>query len=350
MSRATEYLTSLRNYEDAAKYYEKTKPIRGHGERRPLGRRRDHTAFWMRKDAQTGNFECMCYRTPVITFRPDNTVVIVNGNYASATTHSFISYILRYSGVDASTWQGKTRLTVDGHIHLLSDKDHGETATLVVGEDRRMRLAEIKEVIGCSMDRKAANNVRRRYKEFADYFVGMVKLRTQVIETPNRWDASIVHVKRAISLSMKEIVDAVGATEDFVSRIGFTHKLALSFDSLTTAYDRGNWYDKSAAQKRPAQEAAFLACINPDQPEETKMGNYHKAALLLMIGDRAMRMNDPTVVNPDSSVEADPDKAVEFYDRALLMANAKEVLTLTKLAPGKMPNPKYVGWIRKHNA
>jgi hypothetical protein len=32
------------------------------------------------------------------------------------------------------------------------------------------------------------------------------------------------------------------------------------------------------------------------------------------------------------------------------MSHAKEVLTLTKLPQGKMPNTKYVGWIKPEEA
>jgi hypothetical protein len=347
MSRSTECIPFQQSYADALRLYTNTKPIRGQGERRPLGRRRDHNAFWMRKNEQTGDIECMCYRTPVVTFHLNNTATIRNGGYPSATTHSFITEILGRSGVTANGWLNKTRLIVNGHIHIL-EKD--KSVTLTIDDKERMHLTEVQEMMGYSMNRKAANNVRRRYKEFADYFVGMVKLRTQVVlpdaytsfKNPEKWE------RRVVRFSVQELVDAVGVTEHPDNRPGYTrYLLTQRFNFLDVSYGRGNWYDKGANEHRPGQEAAFLSFINPDQPEETKTANYYKAALLLLLGDRGAMINDK---NDQTMLDMDADEAIALYDRALLMSHAKEVLTLTKLPQGKMPNTKYVGWIKPEEA
>jgi hypothetical protein len=348
MSRSTECLPYLQCHADALRVYTKTKPIRGQGERRPLGRRRDHNSFWMRKNEQTGDIECMCYRTPVVTFHSDNTVTIRNGGYPSATTHSFITELLGRSGVTANGWLNKTRLIVNGVIHML-EKD--KSVTLTIDDKERMHLTEVQEMTGYSMNRKAANNVRRKHKEFADYFVGMVKLRTQVVLPdsyrssfgfPEKWE------RRVVRFSVQELAEAIGTNAHPDNSPTYTrYVLTQRFNFLTMSYGRGNWYDKGANEHRPGQEAAFLSFINPDQPEDTKMANYYKAALLLLLGDRGPMIADK---NDQTMLEMNADEAIALYDRALLMSHAKEVLTLTKLAQGKMPNIKYVGWIKPEEA
>jgi hypothetical protein len=341
MSRSTECLPFLQCHADALRVYTKTKPIRGQGERRPLGRRRDHNSFWLRKQELTGDIECMCYRTPVVTFHSDNTVTIRNGGYPSATTHSFITEILGRSGVTANGWLNKTRLIVNGVIHML-EKD--KPVTLTIDDKERMHLTEVQEMMGYSMNRKAANNVRRRHKEFADYFVGLVKLRTQVVfpnghtqfQNPERFE------RRVVRVPVQELADAVGVVAS-----QHHYSLAQKFNFLTAPYGRGNWYDKGSATHRPGQEAVFLSLINPDQPEETKTANYYKAALLLLLGDMGASITDR---NREDTLDLNSDEAIAFYDRALMMSHAKEVLTLTKLPQGKMPNIKYVGWINPEEA
>ena len=347
MSRSTEHLPYLTGYADALRLYTNTKPIRGQGERRPLGRRRDHNSFLLRKQELTGDIECMCYQTPVVTFHLNNTATIRNGKYSSATTHSFITEILGRSGVTANGWINKTRLIVNGVIHMLKG---GESVTLTIDDKERMHLTEVQEMMGYSMNRKAANNVRRRYKEFADYFVGLVKLRTQVLvpEAYSQMSYTEKWERRVVRVSVQEFVDVVGVVEAPGGGLNYTrYDLTHKFNFLTTPYGRGNWYDKSANEHRPGQEAAFLSFINPDQPEETKTANYYKAALLLILGDRGVTI---THKNREDTLDLNSDEAIALYDRALMMSHAKEVLTLTKLPQGKMPNIKYVGWIKAEEA
>lgn len=354
MGRSLDYVPCLYNYADALRHYNQTKPIRGQGERRPLGRRRDHHGYWMRKDKENGAIECMCYRTPVVTFLPDDSIEIRNGGYASMTTHGFITEILGRVGVRANGWMNKTRLMVSGQVHIIPQAatGDGKPVKLVMGGDERLHLTDVQELDGYAINRKAANNVRRRYKEFADYFVGMVKLRTQVVipEVYRNFPNPSHYEKRIVRATAQEFIDAVGTILDKDYGMPGVYTLATKFDYLSMAYGRQNWYDAKAVRYRPGQEAAFLSFINPSQPEETKMANYYKAAMLLLLGDRGMNFTPDNLVNNENIIDSSSDNAIAFYDRSLLMAHAKEVLTITKLAPGKMPNTKYIGWIPKEGA
>jgi hypothetical protein len=282
----------------------------------------------------------------VVTFHPDNTVTIRNGGYPSATTHSFITELLGRSGVTANGWLNKTRLIVNGHIHML-EKD--KSVTLTIDDKERMHLTEVQEMTGYAMNRKAANNVRRKYKEFADYFVGLVKLRTQVVlpdayrtfSYPERFE------RRVVRISVQELAEAVGTNAHPDNSPTYTrYVLTQRFNYLGESYGR-TWYAKGVMDERTGQEAAFLSLINPDQPEETKVANYYKAALLLLLGDRGPMIADK---NDPTPLDRNADDAVALYDRALLMSHAKEVLTLTKLPQGKMPNIRYVGWLKQEQA
>lgn len=335
MAQAVWHLPRLCNHADALLRYDSTQPIRGHGERRPLGRRHDHNAFWMRK-LDDGTIDCMVHTTPVVSFAPDDSVTVRNGGWITHTTHNAIQQILYACGVEACGWRGKTKLTVRGDVFLLPPS--GEVK-LVPNGNGRLQLTQKQQLIGYSMNRKAANTVRRRYKEFADYFVNMVKLRTETQMHKNAW-GTMVESNR-VNVTAGEIADVLGLVTASDHRF---MRPAVDFTHLGVEYS-GNWHGKGARERRPRQERVFLELINPLQLEETKMTNYYKAALALIVGDAPPMYSPDWEKNRDLTVAKYAETLVPFFDRVLLMANAEEVLTLTKLPPGKMPNPKYRGWI-----
>ncbi len=341
MAQAVWFLPRLRNYAEALKKYEDTKPIRGHGERRPLGRRHDHVAFWMQKHEDSGVIDCMVHATAVLSFAPDNTVTVRNGGWITHTTHNTIQQILYPCGVEACGWRDKTKLTVNGDVYLLPPNGWVQ---LIPNGAGRLQLAQKQQLIGYSMNRKAANTVRRRYKEFAEYFVNMVKLRTEVQPVRNAWGTT-VEVKR-VNVSVGEIADVLGLAPASEGGLGGFMRPAVSFSCLGQEYS-GNWHGRTARAYRPEHEKRFLQMIDPGQPEETKTENYYKAALALIVGDSPPAYSDGWEQRRDATMSKYVEGIVPHFDRALLMANAEEVLTLTKLPPGKMPNPKYRGWINK---
>jgi len=84
----------LNSFAEAKRWYENTKPIRGHAEKvRPLGFRRHHRmASIAMPDADTVVFSY--YGKPFVTWHSDNTFTVTNGVYQSAYTAKHLSYFL----------------------------------------------------------------------------------------------------------------------------------------------------------------------------------------------------------------------------------------------------------------
>ena len=335
----------ITTHEDALRRYKNTKPIRGVSpERRPLAERRYHGSFWIRiaenmEMPGKPTVEFMCYRTPVVTFLPDDegTVEIRTAGYTSATTHAFIWNVL---GIGADGFMGKTRLTVGEDVMLVDSKDAVVRLRKNKETGKFEFVGDVPELFQPRMNRKAANNVRRKYREFADYLAGFVKLRTVEEPSPHQYYAARGVMVREIRTTIGELADALGIRaqgEPPVAQKMFIKAL----DNLGRAAG-GRWYNKNVAGGRLQQEAQFLAWIDPAQSEETKTEGFYKAALALMLGDRSYLGTDN---NRDSVVGANPEIVMAHYDKSLMMAHAKEVLAITKLPRGKTPSRTYDGWL-----
>jgi hypothetical protein len=319
------YLPYLDNYAEAVKKYEDTKPIRGSDNRRPLGRRRDHHTYWLRMVG--GNVELVLHQTPVITYLPDSTVVLTNGTWVTNSTHEFISAVLR--GVRASGWRGNTKLEVAGQMQFMPSK--GEVV-LVPGETSAFKFQATKPVMGYCMNRKAANNVRRRYAGFRAYFENFIKLRSElVIQT--KYGSLRTSGNAAIAVYKEEVDAVLGGFADGVA--------VLSLSQLGSTATTNSWNRDKVLKYRPAQEALLLKLIDPTQSEEARHANYYKATLALLLGDKVDREHSAL----DTPLICHVETALNKFDCVLMMACAREVLKIVELTANKTPNPAYLGWI-----
>lgn len=324
------------NYANALAVYNSVTPIRGSDNVRPLGARRDHNTYHVRLTTE-GVVEYVLYRTPVVKFFPDGAVSIQNGGYASQATHQFIWQVL---GIEACGFQNKSKLKfADDSIYLLRAEEELELAR---DEHGRFMAATPQELKGYSMNRKAANNVRRRFKEFADYLDGTVKLRKEEIVMDSPYASARWSTER-INIYYSELIEVLGLRAGTVNNYGAT-MLETKFTYIAVPVtSRHKWYYKDMKNVKPAQVALFLSLITSDQPEETKHDNFYKAFLALCVGERDLWI-DPKVID-GKQLTANPETVIEMYNKALMMAHAREVLEVTMLPPGKTPNPKYQGWI-----
>lgn len=161
----------LRNYDEAVAKFEKTKPIRGggaNGGRIALGHRHRVAEFYMHK-TEKGAIECICYRTPVVTFHPDGNIELSSGGWSSNTTAQFIEDVLpitcrvNQSSLVVGINGGEYRFRGSG---LMIGWVDGRLSPLNVEPDHVYRV-----------NRKEANNVRKHYEQFTKFFMGMAKLR-----------------------------------------------------------------------------------------------------------------------------------------------------------------------------
>lgn len=321
--RSALHLPYLDNYAEAVKKYESTEPIRGSDNRRPLGRRRDHHTYWLRMFG--GNVELVLHQTPVITFKPDNTVVLTNGAWVTNSTHEFIGAVLR--GVRASSWRGNTKLEAGGRLQFMPSKSE---VVLVPGETSTFKFQAIKPVVGYCMNRKAANNVRRRYAGFRAYLENFMKLRGETAMTTKY---SVLHTPTpVIGVYYQELDDVLGGFADGVALI--------SMEYVGRSAKENTWTRANVLKHRPAQEAMLLKLIDPAQSEEDRHANYYKATLALLVGDK--RREDWL---SDQPLVCHLDTLLARFDTALMMACAREVLMSVELTANKTPNPMYLGWV-----
>lgn len=162
----------LRNYNEAQTKFEKTKPIRGggaNGGRIALGHRHRVAEFYMHKNPNNQAIECICYRTPVVTFHPDGNIELSSGGWSSNTTAQFIEDVLpiscrvNQSNLVVGLNGGEYRFKGSGLILKYID---GKLTPQNVEPDYVYRV-----------NRKEANNVRKAYADFTKFFMGMAKLK-----------------------------------------------------------------------------------------------------------------------------------------------------------------------------
>ena len=162
-------------YPEAKKIHDNTVPIRGRDpEIRPLGNRRDADSYWVRMNGD--DVEFVLYKSPVITYKPDGSVVLTPDTYSTVSTHQFFARVL---GVGANAVRQNTVITIGDKRYTVKGKD---TLTLKLDASGNWHCAEgAKAQFAWHLDRRGATNVRNRYKEFITYFKGMVSLRTEEI-------------------------------------------------------------------------------------------------------------------------------------------------------------------------
>ena len=163
----------LVDYEQALKQWQDTKPIRGRAvETRPLGHRHNANSYKIDK-TDDGSVQCILYKTPVVTFRPNGEVMIQNDAYDSISTTYFIEEVL---GIYARIFDNS----------LCIGWDYTGINTRVPNEGcflKRNKTTGKYEVLNEQpfyvhvINRKKANNVRANYKEFFTYMQGICKLK-----------------------------------------------------------------------------------------------------------------------------------------------------------------------------
>jgi hypothetical protein len=174
----------IRSFEQAQRKYEDTKPIRGRADEtiRPLSDRGAVDTYNIRKkvsEAGKVRYECWMYRTPVVTYYENNVVVFDMGGWPSASTRTFISEV---TGFTCGCKDGSSYISLAsvGNVVMPSS---GPTAIQFI--NNTWELVASVPVYEVQLQRKEANNVRARYKEFSAYVNNMLKLREETLGYAN---------------------------------------------------------------------------------------------------------------------------------------------------------------------
>lgn len=334
---------ALDNYRHAHSQWSATKPIRGRSvDVRPLGQRSDVDAYSIRKNPQNDAIECVLYRTPVVTFMPDGEVHIRNGGYPSTSTHMFIECVLR--GVRANGKLGKTVVSfVGGQVTML-----GSDEVLRLNRCERGRLQQVNPQTNYAyrINRKGANIVRARFKEFYSYFKGFIKLRSEELASPRHYEPP----RNVITCSFDEIADAIGTKDGWGGSNSTAARVDARVDDwrgLTLKPDTQRHWERVHWSTYESTVQSFLSLITADQPEETKHLNFHKAVIVLLTYQHTIRKRG---LSEDNQVfRFDPNTAKTTLDTALFKWFAPEVLERYEVPIGKVPETKYDSWMKGVN-
>lgn len=286
--RTVKNVKRLWSYAEAKSWHDMTKPIRGRSpEIRPLAERRDVDTYSIRMNGD--DVECVLYRTPVITFKPDNTVVLWMDKWNSVSTRQFIFQML---GIAANGNGNSTVLTLrNGEKHVLKAS---EKMTFHQKDQYQWVPTETRVLHGFKLSREKANTVRARYKPFYDYVNSMIKLRL---------------------LSSAHTVMEVHATE----------VMAYAENTSMRGHDDHGKYAWELVQRGSTED--------------------YYGAFLRMCMATAKHWYSHRLLTDSAYVNRIQVKNLKDAINEMIMGNnALEVLESVPLAQGKVPDKKYARW------
>lgn len=357
---STYYLPIVRSHADAMARLKKTKPIRGRTPEKPdkygrdsltpcipLGRREDIDIYSIRQN-ENGNIELVSYRTPLLTFTPDNKIIITP-RYMGLMESGMVGRVL-----DIPAWldRKKVGIIVDGERHVIKQ---GGSLTLSC-EGECLSVLEKEVVYSHYVNRKASNNVRAQYSGFMKYLHGFLQLRKNM-------------ERNELRVSMMEIADCIGyeykergvwqggrnqgRTEqvwqpalEAVKHIEFKPQ---GFRCLSLAY-KENIDEANPAETiwsvYSRQCSSFFAAIRDDQSEDGKTDNYYRMTLTLLALSMPYTHRNP-LVGEDMYVDITVSAVERMLDKVMLQWHSEEMIERRPLKPNQLPNDKYETYVTK---
>jgi hypothetical protein len=173
-------ISGIKNYAEALRKYETTKHIRGRAEdQRPLGDRKKIDTFRISKK-ENGDIQCFLYQTPVVTFTPEDNIVIFLDKWVSSSACKFIWELLWRLGIEARVFDGSicVKFSDGGEYRLQS---HTPTTLIRAkhpdGEEDTFTLRDWDKRIVHMVDRKGKKEALAKYSAATEYLYAFVKLR-----------------------------------------------------------------------------------------------------------------------------------------------------------------------------
>ncbi len=350
---STYYLPRIRNHADAMARLKKPKPIRGRTPTNnkwggtvnaciPLGRREDIDIYSIR-EGENGNIELLNYRSPLLTFTPDDKIIITP-KYTGLMESGMIGRVL-----DIPAWldRKKVGIILGGERHVL--KQNGSLTLSCEGGC--LSVLEKDVVYSHYVNRKASNIVRAQYSEFMKYFGGFLQLRKNM--DTNELRVSMMEIADNIGYEYKERGVWQGGRNQ--GRTEQVWQPALESVKLMEFKPQGYrclglvhntnpeetlWYAYSKQCK------SFFAAIRDDQPEDGKVDNYYRMTLTLLALSMPYTHRNP-LVGHDMDVDI-PVSAVErMLDKIMMQWHSDEMIERRPLKPNQLPNDKYESYITK---
>ena len=182
MSYQRSEIRSIANYAEALAKWEGTKHIRGRAEdQRPLGRRDYVDSFRILKQAD-GSIQCILYNTPVVTFTPEDNIVINTAGFNGGSTRKFIDEVSP-NGIAAYVFDKTMCLTLygtpneDGSSNKGSYRLKRNEPTLVRRVQTGWVVEDAVQHTVHKVNRRGKKAVMDRYQPFFAYVDAFCRLR-----------------------------------------------------------------------------------------------------------------------------------------------------------------------------
>ena len=351
---STYYLPLIRNHADAKLRLQKTKPIRGRSpEIRdkynpdvptpciPLGRREDIDIYSIRQ-GEGGNIELLNYRMPLLTYTPDNKIII-SPKYMGLMESGMVSRVL---GVTAWLDRKKIGITIDEERHVIKQ---GGSLTLSC-EGECLSVLEKEVVYSHYVNRKASNIVRAQYSGFMKYMHGFLQLRKNM--DTNELRMSMMEIADNIGYEYKEqgvwrlnkTVEKMQVWQPALESVKYTEHKPQGFRCLALVGTTDNAETLWSAYSRQCK--SFMAAISNNQPEDGKVDNYYRMTLTLLALSMPYTHNRPEV-GKDMTVDISVSAVERMLDKVMMQWHSDEMIEKRPLKPNQLPNDKYESYITK---
>jgi hypothetical protein len=327
----------MRDYAEALKTFNNSKPIRGrNAEIRPLGDRRYVDTYSVRKNIWTEAIECVLYQTPVVKFTVEDEVILRIDNWPSSSTCQFITRVL---GVNANRVRGDVVLHfADGSKALVE-----QSKELILAQDSNGRwFPKIKQVpYDYRVNRKGANNVRRGVSQFRDYLSGVVKLKGEELVS----NAGSYYEQRfsVVKMTYADLVEVFG--KDINPSDGSKFRPAVdAWKDLNIKpkhwVGMGEHKERLWAEYR-ARTEKFYELVKNDQDDNVRHQNYWIAFCILFAQANNLYWRE----DMDTWASMPVHKFEKDLDTTLMTMFSDKVFTRVALANGKVPTGKYDNYV-----
>lgn len=177
-------IPAINSYQEAKAHFEKVNPIRGREQRiKPLGRNRRYTWYLIiesiianqSENSEYKTYACELYGTRCVEYYPNGDIVLRNGGWQTPTSFAFIGYSIRGLG-EMKSVSGKWYFINKHNEHFVFKNE----LHLVKGEDGDYRAKTQLQEFRHSVNRKAMNAIRKKYKNFIDYGKTMLAMDNKI--------------------------------------------------------------------------------------------------------------------------------------------------------------------------
>jgi hypothetical protein len=140
---------------------------------KPLAERRRH---WLTIRKKGEDIVIKMYDTDIITYKPDGHIIVRQGGWSTSSTHETIATIL---GTTIFRRHFGSRIECDGGFFILRKK--GDNIFKRSSSYGSLEYQNPVYPVFHRLKRKEYNNVRKRYADFIQYGLGLIKLGGEAI-------------------------------------------------------------------------------------------------------------------------------------------------------------------------